>query len=103
MTPLELASAISGEPAASELIKESGAKGFFETSNKIHIAGKMTKEAIQEIENRLGKKVVTHKNMNQLNSPEVQKQLIQADEDEDLSEFNKNLKKALNYNPKEEK
>lgn len=100
MTPLELAATIFSETAATELIKESGAKGFFETKNKIHIAGKITKEAVEEIERKLGKRVVTHKNMKELNSPEVQKQLIQADEEENqgLSEFNKNLKKTFSEN-----
>lgn len=80
MTPMELATTLFSETAAKELIEKSGAKGFVETRKQIHIAGNITKEAISKIEEQTGKKVVTHKNMKELNSPEIQKELIQSSE-----------------------
>jgi DNA-damage-inducible protein D len=77
MTPMELATTLFNETAARELIEKSGAKGFQQTRLQIHIAGNITKEAIEKIEKQTGKKVVTHKNMKELNSPEVQKQIAQ--------------------------
>jgi DNA-damage-inducible protein D len=80
MTPMELATTLFSETAAKELIEKSGVKGFVETKKQIHIAGNITKEAIRKIEEHTGKKVVTHKNMKALNSPEIQKELIQSSE-----------------------
>lgn len=81
MTPMELATAIFSETAAKELLEKSGAKGFQETKTQIHIAGEITKEAVQKIEEQTGKKVVTHKNMKELNSPKVQRQIAQDSSD----------------------
>jgi DNA-damage-inducible protein D len=78
MTPMELATTLFSETAAKELIEKSGAKGFIETKKQIHIAGNITKEAIQKIEEQTGKKVVTHKNMKELNSAGIQKELVQS-------------------------
>ena len=77
MTPLELASTIFSEATSKELIEKTGAQGFAETKKAIHLAGTFTKEAIEKLEKETGKKVVTHKNMKALNSPEIQKELIQ--------------------------
>lgn len=77
MTPMELASTLFSETAAKELIDESGAEGFAETRTQIHIAGSITKEAVAKIEEQTGKKVVTYENANALNSPEIQKDLVQ--------------------------
>lgn len=77
MTPLELATTIFSEATATEVIEKTRAKGFVETKNAIHIAGKITNEAIKKIEEQTGKKVVTHENMKDLNSPEIQKEIIQ--------------------------
>ncbi len=99
MTPMELATTLFSETAAKELLEKSGAKGFQQTRNQIHIAGTITKEAVEKIEKETGKKVVTHKNMKELNSPEVQKQIAQEslsdNSKEDLSDFNDVLKPAI--------
>lgn len=50
MTPLELATTIFSEATSKELIEKSGAKGFVETKEQIHIAGNITKEAIEKLE-----------------------------------------------------
>jgi len=93
MTPMELATTLFNETAAKELIDQSGAKGFVETRKQIHIAGTITKEAIQKIEQQTGKKVVTHANMKALNSAEIQRELAQdaLPKKKELSEFHKNL------------
>ncbi len=107
MTPMELATTLFSETAAKELIEKSGAKGFVQTKHQIHIAGNITKDALAKIEKETGKKVVTHENMKSLNSPEIQKQLAQDNmvpakaTDEELSDFNKNLVKAIEHNPKD--
>jgi hypothetical protein len=109
MTPMELATTLFSETAAKELIEQSGAKGFQQTQHQIHIAGNITKEAVKRIEKETGKEVVTHKNMTELNSPEVQKKIVQGvmknDNNPKLEEtsFDKKLKKALDHNPKEDK
>lgn len=77
MTPLELATTIFSEATATEVIEKTGAQGFVETKKAIHIAGKITNEALQKIEKATGKKVVTHENMKDLNSPEIQREIIQ--------------------------
>jgi len=107
MTPMELATTLFSETAAKELIDKSGADGFAETRTQIHIAGKITKEAVDKIEKETGKKVVTHENSKALNSPEIQKQLVQQsiprkleEKTPDLSKFDQNLKTALNYDEK---
>jgi DNA-damage-inducible protein D len=109
MTPLELASTIFSEATSKEMIEKTGAKGFAETKKAIHVAGNITKEAIQKLEKETGKKVVTHKNMKELNSPDIQKNLIQqslpknigsSNDEKNLSDFNK---KALDQDPKDKK
>jgi len=106
MTPLELASTIFSEAMSTELISETNPTGFVETRNAIHIAGNFTKEAIEKLEKATGKNVVTHKNMKELDSPEIRKELVQQaspkqiEENPDLSDFNKKLKTALDHNPK---
>ncbi|WP_299675706.1 Bro-N domain-containing protein [uncultured Dokdonia sp.] len=111
MTPLELASVIFSEATSTELINETDAEGFIETKKAIHIAGNITKEAIEKLERETGKKVVTHENAKALDSIEVRNELIrkslpawnEIEEDEEpLSDFNKNLKKGLGFNPKED-
>jgi len=77
MTPLELATTIFSEATAKELIEKTGASNFFETKKAIHIAGTITKEAIQKLELQTGKKVVTHESHKNLDSPEVRNKLIQ--------------------------
>ncbi len=77
MTPLELASTIFSEATSKELIEQTGAKGFAETKKAIHLAGNITKEAIEKLEKVTGKKVVAHTNFRELNSPEIQKELVQ--------------------------
>jgi DNA-damage-inducible protein D len=77
MTPLELATVIFSEATSTELIEKTGAKGFVETKKAIHLAGNITKEAILKLEKETGKKVVTHKNSKELNTPEIQRELIQ--------------------------
>lgn len=84
MTPMELATTLFSETAARELIDKSEAQGFVETQNQIHIAGQITKEALEKIEKETGKKVVTHKNMKELNSATKQKEIIQSSRDEKL-------------------
>lgn len=84
MTPMELATTLFSETAARELIDKSEAQGFVETQNQIHIAGQITKEALEKIEKETGKKVVTHKNMKELNSATKQKEIIQSSEDKKL-------------------
>jgi DNA-damage-inducible protein D len=90
MTPMELATTLFSETAAKELIDKSGAKGFIETKKQIHIAGNITKEAVQKIEEQTGKKVVTHKNMKELNSAKIQKELIQSSETKTIKKGKKN-------------
>lgn len=108
MTPLELAATIFSEATSTEIITQTGAKDFVETKNAIHVAGGITKEAIQKIEKQTGKKVVTHKNAKELDSPEIRKELAQQslpkqkEVPENLSDFNKKLLKAL-VKPKNEK
>jgi len=77
MTPLELATVIFSEATSTELIEKTGAKGFVETKKAIHLAGNITKDAIAKLEKETGKKIITHKNSKELNSPEIQKELIQ--------------------------
>ena len=77
MTPLELAATIFSEATSTEIITKTGAKDLIETKNAIHIAGTITKEAIEKIERETGKKVVTHKNFKDLDSPEIRKELAQ--------------------------
>jgi DNA-damage-inducible protein D len=77
MTPLELAATIFSEATSTEIIIQTGAKNFVETKNAIHIAGNITKEAIAKIEKQTGKKVVTHKNAKELDTPEIRKELAQ--------------------------
>lgn len=77
MTPLELAATIFSEATSTEVIQQTGAKNFVETKEAIHIAGNITKEAIEKIENQTGKKVVTHQNARELNSPEIKRELAQ--------------------------
>lgn len=84
MTPMELATTLFSETAARELIDKSDAQGFVETQNQIHIAGQITKEAVEKIEKETGKKVVTHKNMNELNSATKQKEIVQSSGDKKL-------------------
>ena len=86
MTPMELATAIFSETTAKELLEKSGAKGFKETKTQIHIAGQITKEAVEKIEEQTGKKVVTHKTMKELNSPRVQRQIAQDSSDDNKEE-----------------
>lgn len=105
MTPLELASTIFSEATSKELIEKTGTKGFAETKKAIHLAGSFTKEAIQKLEKETGKKVVTHRNMKELNSPEIQKELIQQSGPAKLNEkedtdFDKAIDRALEYDPK---
>lgn len=107
MTPMELATALFSETAAKELIDQSGAQGFIETREQIHIAGQITKEAVEKIEKQTGKKVVTHKNMKALNSPEIQRQIAEqtlgeGKPVEKKSEFDKALSGLLKV-PKPEK
>ena len=66
----------------------------------LELAGSFTRDAIQKLEKATGKKVVTHHNMKELNSPEIQKELIQSSmpkelEEPELSDFNKKLKQAI--------
>ena len=109
MTPLELASVIFSEATSTELIEKTGADGFVETKKAIHIAGNITKEAIAKLEQQTGKKVVTHENAKALNSPEIQKELVQQslpkkeEDEEPMSDFNNKLKKGLEFNPNKEK
>lgn len=84
MTPMELATTLFSETAARELIDKSDAQGFVETQNQIHIAGQITKEAVEKIEKETGKKVVTHKNMKELNSATKQKEIVQSSGDKKL-------------------
>lgn len=77
MTPLELAATIFSEATSTEIITKTGAKEFIETKKAIHIAGSITKEAIEKIEAQTGKKVVTHKNAKELDTPEIRKELAQ--------------------------
>ena len=77
MTPLELASTIFSEATSAELINQTNAQGFIETKNAIHLAGNITKEAIEKLEKATGKKVVTHKNMKALDAAEIKKALAQ--------------------------
>lgn len=103
MTPMELATTLFSETAAKELIEKSGAEGFVETKKQIHIAGSITKEAVNKIEAQTGKKVVTHKNMKELNSPEIQKELIKKSWPKDIeylerkneSDFDKTLERLM--------
>ena len=49
MTPLELVTTIFSETTSKELIEKTGAKGFVETKNAIHLAGNITKEALEKL------------------------------------------------------
>jgi DNA-damage-inducible protein D len=94
MTPLELASVIFSEATSTEIITKTDAKGFIETKNAIHVAGKITKEAIEKIEKETGKKVVTHENFKDLNSPEIKRELAQeSSRDSSFSTTKNNSKK----------
>lgn len=77
MTPLELAATIFSEATSTEIINRTGAKNFVETKRSIHIAGNITKEAIEKIEAETGKKVITHENYKELDSPEIRAELAQ--------------------------
>lgn len=84
MTPLELAATIFSEATSTEIITKTGAKDFVETKNAIHIAGSITNEAIKKIEKQTGKRVITHKNAKELDSPEIRRELAQkTSEDQD--------------------
>ena len=107
MTPLELASTIFSEATATEFLEHADEEGFYSSRKYIIKAGNITKEAIDKIEKETGKKVITKENFKYLNLPERQKELVQKTfnklEEKNLSNFNKKLKKAVNYNPKEDK
>ncbi len=77
MTPLELAATIFSKATSTEMITKTGAKDFVETKHAIHIAGTITKEALEKLEKQTGKKVVTHKNAKSLDTPEIRKELAQ--------------------------
>ncbi len=77
MTPLELAAVIFSEATSTEIIQKTGAKDFIETKEAVHIAGSITKEAIEKIEQTTGKKVVTHENHKALETLEIRNELIQ--------------------------
>ncbi len=50
--------------------------------------------------------MVTHKNYKDLDTPEIRKELIRGGEgkiSEDLSDFDKKLKKGLDFNPRDHK
>jgi prophage antirepressor-like protein len=106
MTPLELAAVIFSEATSTEIITQNKTDGFVETKRAIHIAGNITKEAIDKIEAETGKKVVTHKNYKELDSPEIRNELAQqslqdkALPEEPLSDFNQKLKVAIENKPK---
>ena len=101
MTPLELAATIFSEATSTEIITKTGAKDFVETKNAIHIAGNITKEAIEKIEKQTGKKVVTHKNAKELDSPKIRRELAQQSlpEKQKLNPFDNQLKGLLNVPP----
>jgi len=101
MTPLELAATIFSEATSTEIITKTGAKDFVETKNAIHIAGTITKEAIEKIEKQTGKRVVTHKNAKELDTPEIRKELAQKSlpEKKTLNPFDSTLKGILNVTP----
>ncbi len=96
MTPLELATVIFNEATTTEILKETNADGFVETRKAVHIAGNITKEAIKKIEKQTGKKVVTHKNYKELDSPEIRKELAQQSAPKELNKGKKPIKKLLN-------
>lgn len=104
MTPLELAVTIFSEATSTEIITKTEASGFVETKNAIHIAGNITKEAIRKIEKRTGKKVVTHKNAKELDSPKIRKELAQQPlkKEKELNQFDKELKGLLNVPPEKD-
>ena len=104
MTPLELATTIFNEATITEIIEKTNAEGFIETRKAVHVAGSITKEAIAKIEKQTGKKVVTHENAKELDSPEIRKELAQNSlpENKELSDFDKKLKKALDHKPKKD-
>ena len=102
MTPLELAATIFSEATSTEIITNTGAKNFVETKSAIHIAGSITKEAIEKIEKQTGKKVVTHENAQELDTPEIRKELAQnktTNSESVLNNFDQNLVEILNTPP----
>ena len=100
MTPLELAVTIFNEEATKEILTQKNIKGFVATQKTIHIAGSITKEAMQQLEKITGKKVVTHKNYKELNSPEIQKELAQQTvSTTGISDFDKQLKGLMSVPP----
>lgn len=101
MTSLEIASTIFSEATSTEIITKTQPQGFIETKNAIHIAGKITNEAIKKIEKATGKKVVTHKNAKELDSPEIRKELAQSTlkEEKKLGDFDETLKEILKVPP----
>ncbi len=111
MTPLELAATIFSEATSTEIISKTGAKNFIETKSAIHIAGSITKEAIEKIEKQTHKKVVTHENAKELDTPEIRKELTQQSlesknnivANDNDSNLNKNLKGLLTTPPPEKK
>jgi len=78
MSLVELAATMFSEATSTELIQKQGAKDFVETKNAIHIAGKITREAIEKIEAQTGKKVISHENKKDLDSDEIRKELAQG-------------------------
>lgn len=99
MSPLELAATLFSEATSTEIINKTGAKNFVETKTAIHVAGTITKEAIDKVEKATGKKVITHKNAQELDTPEIRKELAQKtlvnNEKIKQSEFDANLKGLL--------
>ena len=102
---------IFSEATSTEIISKTGAKNFIETKSAIHIAGSITKEAIEKIEKQTHKKVVTHENAKELDTPEIRKELAQQSlesknnivANDNDSNFNKNLKGLLTTPPPEKK
>lgn len=97
MTPMELAATIFSEATSTEMIVKTGAKDFVETKSAIHIAGSITREALEKLEKQTGKKVVTHKNAKDLDTPEIRKELAQQALPEGLpdpeeSDFDRTIK-----------
>lgn len=106
MTPLELASTIFSEATATEFLEHTDEEGFYSSRKYIIKAGSITKEAIEKIEAETGKTVITKENYKELNLPEKQKELVQETfkklNEDNLSDFDKKLKKALDHNSKKD-
>lgn len=102
MNSLELVVTRFAEITSKEIAESTNAKGLEGNRKAIDEAGKIIKKAVNEIETKTGKKVVSKSNNKHLNTPEKTKEIIQAESNKKIvpqTPMNKVLKGMLAVPP----